>query len=124
MKFTRDQISAITVRHVEPGKIRIGNSVLSNNVLLTADQEIRDWSIDDIQDLAESDFAEVIEAEPEMILFGTGWTPYFPPREVVFALARRGIGFEVMDTPAACRTFNILVNEGRRAAAALIVNAP
>jgi uncharacterized protein len=124
MKFTRDQISAITVRHVEPGQIRIGNNIVNHNVLLTPDQEVRNWSVDDIHDLAESDFAEVIEAEPEMIIFGTGWTPCFPPREIVFALARRGIGFEVMDTPAACRTFNILVNEGRRAAAALIVAVP
>lgn len=124
MKFTRDQLSAITVRHVEPGQIRIGQEVVHNNVLLTADQEIHDWQVGGLHDLDETDFAEVMEAEPEMIIFGTGWAPYFPPREIVFALARRGIGFETMDTPAACRTFNILINEGRRAAAALIVNEP
>jgi uncharacterized protein len=122
MKFTREQNAAITVRHVEPGRLRIGNEVVCNNVLLTADREIRNWAVADIEHLAESDLDTVIESAPELIVVGTGWKPVFPPRELVFALARRGIGFETMDTPAACRTFNVLVNEGRRAAAALIVN--
>jgi uncharacterized protein len=122
MQFTREQNSAITVRQVEPGRLRIGNAVVRNNVLLTADREICDWSIEDIAQLSESDLQTIIEAAPEMIVVGTGWKSVFPPRELVFALARRGIGFETMDTPAACRTFNILINEGRRAAAALIVN--
>ncbi|HEX6260873.1 MAG TPA: MTH938/NDUFAF3 family protein [Woeseiaceae bacterium] len=122
MQFTREQNSAITVRQVEPGRLRIGNAVVRNNVLLTADREICDWSIEDIDQLSESDLQTIIEAAPEMIVVGTGWKSVFPPRELVFALARRGIGFETMNTPAACRTFNILINEGRRAAAALIVN--
>jgi uncharacterized protein len=121
MQFTREQISEITVRQVEPGRIRIGNDVLHNNVLLTAEREIRDWGIEDIGQLDESALAAILDQAPEMIIVGTGWTPVFPPRDLVFALARRGIGFETMDTPAACRTFNILINEGRRAAAALIV---
>jgi uncharacterized protein len=122
MQFTREQNSAITVRQVEPGQLRIGTDIVRNNVLLTADREIRKWSIDSIEQLTERHLQEIIEAAPEMIVVGTGWKAAFPPRELVFALARRGIGFETMDTPAACRTFNILINEGRRAAAALIVN--
>lgn len=121
MQFTREQNSAITVRQVEPGQLRIGNDIVHDNVLLTADREICSWSIEDIDQLSESDLQRIIDAAPEMIVVGTGWKAVFPPRELVFALARRGIGFETMDTPAACRTFNILINEGRRAAAALIV---
>jgi uncharacterized protein len=123
MQFTRDQNSAITVRQVEPGQLRIGNELVRNNVLLTADREIRKWTIGDIDKLAESDLDEILTAAPEMIVVGSGWKAVFPPRDVVFALARRSVGFEIMDTPAACRTFNILINEGRRAAAALIVEA-
>ena len=121
MQFTREQISEITVRQVEPGRIRIGNDVLHKNVMLTAEREVHDWSIDDIGQLDESSLTVILDDAPEMIVVGTGWKPVFPPRELVFALARRGIGFETRDTPAACRTFNILINEGRRAAAALIV---
>lgn len=124
MQFTREQISDITVRQVEPGRIRIGNEVLHNNLLLTVEHEIHDWGIEDIGKLDEQSLETILGDAPEMIVVGTGWKPVFPPRELVFAMARRGIGFETMDTPAACRTFNILINEGRRAAAALIVNEP
>ena len=55
-------------------------------------------------------------------MIGAGWSPALPPRELTFAMARLGIGFEVMDTPAACRTFNILVAEGRRPAAVLVID--
>lgn len=121
MQFTREQNSAITIRQVEPGQLRIGNDIVRTNVLLTAEREIRAWAVEDVDNLTENDLDAVIEAAPEMIVVGTGWKAVFPPRELVFALARRGIGFESMDTPAACRTFNILISEGRRAAAALIV---
>lgn len=124
MQFTREQISDITVRQVEPGRIRIGNEVLHNNLLLTVEHEIHDWGIEDIGKLDEQSLETILGDAPEMIVVGTGWKPIFPPRELVFSMARRGIGFETMDTPAACRTFNILINEGRRAAAALIVNEP
>ena len=58
----------------------------------------------------------------DVILLGTGPANIFPPRDLVFAMARRGIGFEVMDTRAACRTFNVLVGEGRRVRAALVLS--
>ncbi|MGH8195372.1 MAG: Mth938-like domain-containing protein [Woeseiaceae bacterium] len=124
MQITRDRNFPITVRHVEPGELRVGDEIVRHNVLLTVDREIREWTAPDVEHLVESDFAELFQSGLETILLGTGWKPVFPPRQLVFALARRGIGFETMTTPAACHTFNILVNEGRRAAAILIVNEP
>ena len=124
MKVTRDPLAPLTVRRISRGEIQIGNESVSHDVLLTVDQAIRPWTASDIAALDESDFAPVIESKPEIIVLGTGWQPRFPPRELIFAMARRGIGFETMNTPAACRTFNILLNEGRRAAAVLIVDDP
>ena len=121
MKVTRDQISPLTVRKVTRGELVIGNNTVRHHVLLTADQEIRPWTADDFTQLLVGDFASVIESRPEIIVLGTGWQAIFAPRELTFALARRGIGFESMDTPAACRTFNILLNEGRRVAAVLMM---
>ncbi len=123
MKVSRDQVSPLTVRKVTRGELVIGNSTVHQHVLLTADQEIRRWTGGDVSHLRESDFASVIESHPEIIVLGTGWQAAFAPRELTFALARRGIGFETMDTPAACRTFNILLNEGRRVAAVLMMSA-
>jgi uncharacterized protein len=121
LKFTRDQVSKISIRHVEPGAIRVNDQVICDNVALTIDEVILDWRTTAIEDLTDVDFEPLMASEPELILLGTGERPVFPPRELVFSLARRGIGFEVMDTAAACRTFNILAGDGRRVAAVLIV---
>jgi uncharacterized protein len=68
-----------------------------------------------------ADFAELLELKPDLVLFGSGATFRFPDRSLLAAFAQTHIGFEVMDTPAACRTYNVLSSEGRRIAAALLV---
>ncbi len=122
MNFTRDQLSPVTVHQVEPGSITIGGEVIRENVLIFRDEIQRDIAIDDAAALQEQDLEDLLAMRPEIVIFGTGWTSQRPPRELVFAMARRGIGFETMDTPAACRTFNILVGEGRDAAAILVID--
>ncbi|MFQ5982561.1 MAG: Mth938-like domain-containing protein [Woeseiaceae bacterium] len=121
MKFTRDQISRVTIRRVESGAIKVGDELVHSDVALTGEEIIRDWQASRIGELSEEDLQPLFASDPELILLGTGRQPIFPPRELVFALARRGVGLEAMDTAAACRTFNILVSEGRRVAAVLII---
>ena len=121
LKITRDQISSVTIHHVEPGAIQVGDKLVRDNIALTADAIMHDWQASVIEELTEDDFEPLLASEPELILLGTGPSSVFPPRELVFSLARRGIGLETMDTAAACRTFNILISEGRRVAAVLIV---
>lgn len=123
MKFVRESNSAVTVRHIEKGSIKVGAELITDNVILFRDSIQYGWSVDDPGALTENDFADLIAEQPEIVIFGTGWKTSLPPRELVFALARRGIGFETMDTPAACRTFNILVSEDRDVAAILIIAA-
>ena len=122
MKFQREANSAVTVRHVEKGMIRIGEETLTENVLLFRDSIVRGWSPKEDDDLREDDLADLIAKRPEIIIFGSGWRTRLPPRDLVFALARQGIGFETMNTPAACRTFNILVSEDRDVAAVLLID--
>jgi uncharacterized protein len=119
--FTRETNTALTVRQVEPGAIRIADETITENVMIFRDEIQRDISIGDVTSLREEDLDELLAKQPEIVIFGTGWQTGLPPRELVFAMARRGIGFETMDTPAACRTFNILLSEGRDVAAVLIV---
>ncbi len=121
MSFTRDQNSAVTVRRVDPGAIRIGDETITENVVIFRDEVQRGIAIDDVAELAEQQLDELLAAGPEIVILGTGWQTARPPRDLVFAMARRGIGFETMDTPAACRTFNILLSEGRDVAAILVV---
>jgi len=121
MKVALDPVSAITVRHVERGSITIGDEVIKENVVLLRDRIQRGWDATELHALTISDLDDVLAHKPEIILLGTGWQNRQPPRDLVFALARRGIGLETMDTPAACRTFNILVSEERDVAALLVI---
>jgi len=119
MKFARENPSAVTVRHVEQGLIRVGDESITETVVLFRDTVHRDIVSGDVDRLSADDLSDLIEEGPEIIIMGAGWKPGLPPRELVFALARKGIGFEMMDTPAACRTFNILIGEARDVAAIL-----
>ena len=121
MNFTRDHQSPLTIRKIEPGAITIGDEVVTDDVVIFRD-EIRPAGVgSDIAELGEGELESLLAQKPELLILGTGSAPQHPPRELMFALARRGIGFEVMDTAAACRTFNILLAEGRDAAAVLKV---
>jgi len=122
MKFSRESSSAVTIRSVEQGRIKIGDEEISENVVLFRDSVLRGFSPAESGNLSEQDIESLIAEGPEMIIFGTGWIATLPPRDLVFALARKGIGFETMDTPAACRTFNILIAEDRDVAAVLLVD--
>jgi uncharacterized protein len=124
VNLTRDQISAVTVHQVKPGAITVGEETITENVVLFRDIIQRGIALGKVEALREQDLDELLSEQPEIVIFGTGWKSQRPRRDLVFAMARRGIGFETMDTPAACRTFNILVSEGRDVAAILIIRPP
>jgi uncharacterized protein len=109
----------LVIRSVSEDTIRINEQSYSESVVLTAQDLLGTWPHKPVADLAPTDFDIVFETDPEVVLLGTGSTNLFPPRELTFAFARKGIGLEVMDTAAAARTFNVLANEGRRVAAIL-----
>ena len=107
------------VTNVSDEGIRIGDAIYTGTLALTADRLIADWTSKRVAMLEHDDFAALLEDSPELVLLGTGNAIEFAPRELVFSFARRGVGLEVMDTAAAARTFNVLISEGRRVAAAL-----
>ena len=122
MKFSREIPTAVTIRHVERGRIRVGDEDFFENVVLFRDTVQRGFSPAKPGQLTTADIDDLLNQAPEIILFGAGWNTVLPPKDIVFALARKGIGFETMDTPAACRTFNILVSEDRDVAAVLLID--
>lgn len=119
MKFTRETPSAVTIRRVSADGIQIGDTVHTRSIALTPEEILGTWSAKPVNELEPADFDALLDSEPELVLLGTGERVEFAPREVVFALARRQIGLEVMDTAAAARTFNVLAGEGRRVSAVL-----
>lgn len=119
MKFTRENSSATTIRRVSGGAIVVGNERFTATIALTAEGRVEHFVPPPLEELAIAHFESLLEDEPELLILGTGERTVFPPRELTFAFARRRIGFEVMDTAAAARTFNVLAGEGRRLAAVL-----
>lgn len=103
-----------------PGYVAINSTRYEKNVILTADQ-IMDWNIASFETLQSVDFEPLLGLHPEIVIFGTGERMRFPAPRVSAALAAAGVGFEVMDTRAACRTYNILMTEGRKVAAAILI---
>ncbi|MDJ0910394.1 MAG: MTH938/NDUFAF3 family protein [Woeseiaceae bacterium] len=119
MKFAREMSSGVMIRKVENGEILIGSERYSGSLALTSERVVEEWSGAAFEELAEGDLEALLATEPELILLGTGSDSLFAPRELTFALARKGVGLEAMSTPAAARTFNVLAGEGRRIAAVL-----
>jgi uncharacterized protein len=119
LKFTRELSAKLVIRSVAGNSIRVNEKSYTESIALTADELLGPWHDTPVADLAVSHFESVLAAQPEVVLLGTGDSNLFPPRELTFAFARKGIGFEVMDTAAAARTFNVLAVEGRRVAAVL-----
>ena len=103
------------------GYVEVNRARHSASLVVAAEQVITDWPVDSIEGLGADHFAAIIGLKPEVVLIGTGPKFEFPEPRRLEPLRKAGIGVEVMDTPAACRTYNILLSEGRNVVAALIV---
>lgn len=122
MRLDLDRPAGINIIHaVSPGEIRIGDRIIRTSVIIGAEDIIPDWPVSSMRDINESSLAPVLALEPDVLLLGTGQDLVFPAAPVHAEILARNIGLEAMDTPAACRTYNILVAEGRRVIAALII---
>lgn len=119
MKFTLESTTSVSIRSVSDQEIRIGTRSFSQPIAITTAGLLKDWDDKPIDALTADDFFAVFDEGPEIIVLGTGSTQVLPDRTLVFAMARRGIGFEVMHTRAAARTYNVLAAEHRRVAAVL-----
>lgn len=119
MKFTRESTNAISIRAIHDGGIRIGKDTYTQTIALTESGVLGDWSAAPFDELTPAHLEPLLESRPDVLLLGTGADNRFAPRDILFSLARRGIGLEVMDTAAAARTFNVLASEGRSVAAVL-----
>lgn len=122
MKFTLDRPGTLhVVRGYAPGQLRIGDLVYTRSVIVSAATLIDDWRPQHIGELTVADLEPALALRPEVLLLGSGARQVFPSPELLAQLYAARVGFEVMDTGAACRTYNVLVGEGREVAAALII---
>lgn len=90
-------------------------------VIVAPGRAVQPWDVTGFETLTPAHFEALLELKPEIVLLGTGATLRFPPPALTRALTAATIGFEAMDTKAACRTYNILVAENRQVVAAMLV---
>jgi uncharacterized protein len=122
MKFTLDARDDLNlIRGYAPGEVRIGERLQHAPCIVAATQLVLDWPVTDVPALTPADLAPVFDLQPDVVLLGTGAKQTFPSPEVRQAFAARNVGLEVMDLGAACRTYNILVQEERRVVAVLFL---
>lgn len=122
MRFTQDSASGINlIRAYGNGELRVNENVYRGAVILSASTVIAEPNIKNLEALTALDVSRTLALEPEMILLGTGERQVFPAPAYGAQFLRTGIGFEVMDTSAACRTYNVLAGEQRRVVAVLLL---
>ncbi len=122
MRFAEiEDTGANLVESYGDGRVRIKGRDYARSIAVSAGQVQVDWGPDDMAGLAVEHLEAVLGAATQVLILGTGPRQRFPSPEVQFALLERGIAVEVMDTGAACRTYNILVSEGRDVVAALLL---
>jgi uncharacterized protein len=122
MRFTQDLSSNVNIiRSYGQGELRINDEVFTNTMIVSASSLRAEPGLASVADLSAEHAAHILEFEPELVLIGTGQRQVFPEAAFGAQFLRSGIGFEAMNTGAACRTFNVLVSEQRRVVALLIL---
>jgi uncharacterized protein len=122
MKIERETgVGRHLVRSYAPGTIKINDTVYTSSIVLTPEEVQPEWPPATFAELTPDHFADMAKYRPEVVVLGTGARLQFPAPAVLAPLSRAGIGVEVMDTAAACRTYNILASDGRRVIAALLM---
>lgn len=119
MQLTRDNAAANFIRAWERGRVRVADRWIEGHVIIAPDRIIERWHVESPALLGTEHLEPALALQPEIILLGTGDTQHLPNVDLMAALADRAIGLEIMTTPAACRTFNVLASEQRRVVAAL-----
>ncbi len=122
MKFSEDKINqGYHITAYEQGVIMVSGSPKTSSFIISLEQLIEDWAPSHIDQLRTRHMQPLLDLEPELVLIGTGENLRFPAIEHYASLIQRNIGVEIMDSAAACRTYNILLNEGRKVVAGIIL---
>jgi uncharacterized protein len=124
LKLHADPLTALnTVTAYGPGFIDINQTRHHGHLLVCPDRPVTPWGVTDFASLRGEDFAALVDLAPEVVLLGTGERQQFIRPNLAAPLAAQGVGVECMTTAAACRTYNILMAEGRRVVAAFLQEA-
>lgn len=110
-----------TIRSYQPGEIIVNTHVFHQSLLLSTDELVENWLPPTFNELNLEHLQKILEYSPEIVLLGSGAQQHFPSTQLLTPFYERHIGIEIMDTGAACRTYNVLMSEGRNVVAALLI---
>lgn len=110
------------IRSVSAQGIQVVDEFYNSSIIVSANRVIPDWPVTSFESITEQHLERVLELQPEIVLIGSGASQAFLPPSLMMFFYGRGLGFEVMTTAAACRTFNVLVSESRNVVAGLITS--
>ena len=122
MKFQPDSLDGVNaISRLDAGRLWVHQTPFESSVLIPWRGEVQDWPAASPAALSADHFERLLAFEPELVIFGSGQVLTFVSPQLYRCLIERRIGIETMDTAAACRTFNVLANEGRKVVAALLL---
>lgn len=123
MKMALDSATGLhLVAAYTPGLVTLNTrQSFEQSIIVFPDKLHTDWGVVSVEEIRPKDYAPIFEYKPELLIIGTGDTQIFPHPRTFIDLIDMNIGYEIMDNSAACRTFNILMGEGRKASLALIM---
>ena len=124
MKLQPDRFDVQAISGYGPGWVAVGADRIDHSVIIGSRGERIAWNCANYDDLGPAHFEQLAQLQPEVVIFGSGDRIRFPRAAWLRALVTSGIGIETMDTAAACRTYNILAQEGRQVAVALLLEQP
>ena len=123
MQFNLENGGGHLIQRQESGAVTIGGQRYVKSLIIFPDKIIGDWPVESVGSLTTAALESIIAAQPEVFLLGTGDTQIFPSMALMAELARCKRSVDVMDTAAACRTYNVLASEFRQVVVALILPA-
>ncbi|CAN5587236.1 Mth938-like domain-containing protein [soil metagenome] len=121
MKLQPDKSEVQTINGHGPGWVAVNGDKITASVIIGSRGERIDWACSRFEDLTPAHFEQLATLGAELVIFGSGSRIRFPHASWLQHLMARRTGLETMDTPAACRTYNILAGEGRHVLAALLL---
>jgi uncharacterized protein len=124
MKLQPDKSDVQSISGYGPGWVGVEGEKITSSVILSSKGERISWAAERFEDLQASHFEQLSKVDAEVVIFGSGSRIRFPQAAWLKPLISRRVGVETMDTAAACRTYNILAQEGRSVAVALLLEQP
>lgn len=122
MKFQREASSEFAITGYTADSVSVGGIEYRHSLRVSHQAAVTPWPVATFADITETTVANGTALQAEIVILGTGRKLRFPPAAALRPLIEARIGFEVMDTAAACRTYNVLLGEGRQVAALLLID--